>query len=184
MEVLFHFCFQLIKTGLLSLVYLGIVLLIIRIKPFSDASVSKRISERKSTRIVIGGTFFVLLFLWQFTHWGDHGLGDYARIPLRHFREIEQINSRGMYIRPKGHTGETLPIAYYSVSNDHCFGKLTRGDHYFIWELASNTITLFDAPSYYLFALDKLTLESTEVIGSFSEGYDDYWMGWRFWLLP
>ena len=61
MEVLLHFCFQLIKTGLLSLVYLGIVLLIIRIKPFSDASVSKRISERKSTRIVIGGTFFVLL---------------------------------------------------------------------------------------------------------------------------
>ena len=103
MEVLFHFIFELIKISILACIYGSLIRLVaIIIGRHNPESWFSRVPNKKVsfwylyTRII-----FVCLFCFMFTHYGDHGLGDHARIPISHWREIEQINGNQLAFKLK-----------------------------------------------------------------------------------
>lgn len=184
MEVLFHFVFQLVKIAILSTFYLGILLLITRIPSLSKKSYCKNLKSKTDTKLFTWVVLSLILFIWQFTYWGDHGLGDYSRIPIGKWQAIEQIDYDNMFIRPDGHEFETLGIKNYSLDKGYCFGLMSEEGEYFIWNLSTNGIQKFDNHiEYYKVILSK-DLDNSIVFHSFEEAYRSHWGGWRFWLLP
>jgi hypothetical protein len=79
MEALGHFIFELFKVAMLSCIYTGFIflgrLMFLQIK---KRKTEFRWSKFKQVPIII----YVLLFVFSFTYYGDHGLGDSYSIPL------------------------------------------------------------------------------------------------------
>ena len=185
MEVLFHFIFQIVKISILSLIYIFILAAISQLPFFKKIKFLNDLNHYKRTRVI---TWFVLgfiLFIWSFTYWGSHGLGDYARIPIGYGRQIERINATITYITPEGHELETYGINEFATENKFCFGKSRGMDKtvYFIWNLESNKIVKYKSKRQYIKQLSKHGIKNPKY-NTFYEAYDNYWNGWRFWLLP
>lgn len=184
MEVLIHFAFQIVKISILGLFYLGVILLIINVSSKSSISFFRKIKTLKKSKIVVWFVICLALFIWQFTYWGDHGLGDYSRVPLGKGKEIEQMNYNGMYIRPVNQEEGVLSIEYYSINKGYCFGLISKSNKFFIWNLDTNEIRKFSSQNEYVKERNSRNLSSKIVFRDFEEVYDAYWGGWRFWLLP
>ena len=94
MEVLFHFIFQLIKIGILASVYsfilIGILLIVGKFKP--NEFLKRVKSEKKKYWFSFGFLISIGLFIFSFTYWGNHGLGDGPMIPIGHWETIENTN--------------------------------------------------------------------------------------------
>jgi hypothetical protein len=178
MEVLFHLVFILIKVAILSCLYGLVFLIIIRL-------IKKRLNHSSFKNwMILSVSSFAFLLVFMNTNWGDHGLGDYARIPIGEGKEIEQINYSGMYIRPEGHENETLSISSYYLDKEYCFGTIEKSGMKFIWHLRTNEIEKFKSEIDYLRRLQSLNLKRNQIVIDFKFGYNRHWNGWRFWLLP
>ena len=81
-EVLFHFVFECVRIGLLSLLYGLAVHLVV--------SVFVRKQKLKKRLFVIG--VFVLLALNRNMPWRDDGIGDYCRVPLGEGYTLGMVN--------------------------------------------------------------------------------------------
>jgi len=88
MEFLFGFIFEFIKIGFLASFYAFIILLVFR--RTGKTKLSSWLNKRLKNRIIfwfINGTFIsIFLFIWMFTYWGEHGIGDASRIPIRKWK--------------------------------------------------------------------------------------------------
>jgi len=186
MEVIIHLIFQVIKIAIQATLY-GYLFL----KLFSNINKSdphswfqKITANKRRFRFLSRILISITLFIWMFSYWGDHGLGDHARIPIGNGKSIEQINGTMSYIRPSGHEFETYSINSYSVKGSYCVGQKKNKSSYFVWDLESNIIqTLKSKDEYYLIA-KKLNLPDEYKFVEFWEGYKNFWGTWRFWLLP
>jgi O-antigen/teichoic acid export membrane protein len=95
MEGFFHLIFELIKISISGCAYATLTLLIFKIighyKPDSwFDSVSKK---KLRFWFLSGHVISVGLFFFMFTYYGNHGLGDNARVPVGHFKVVRHGGS-------------------------------------------------------------------------------------------
>lgn len=180
----FHFIFELLKTGILSSIYSLIILLLaivieklIRVDYITNLLKSKFKFWETLFKII-----YVLLFIFMFTYWGDHGLGDDSYLPVGHFGVVYQSDEYD-YLEDQHGTQMNIHNFTYDANNlyaeagKNMFGKVA-GD-YLVWELKNNAWKFYTKDQYLN---SKYPLPNTFL--SFNDQYNKYWNGWRFWLLP
>lgn len=191
MEFTLHFIFELIKICILGSLYATLTLII-----FLIIGVFKRgfwINEGWKPKLGLWfGSGFIIsvsLFLFMFTHYGDHGLGDSARIPLNHGREILLTDGIETYIQDYDNGISMLEVEGFYITDDFVYGLISDTDmnyhsYYFIYDLKQNLIESFDIRMDFENRLKELGLNANVKYRSFGYYYYKYWSGWRFWLLP
>lgn len=190
MAFLGHFIFELIKIAILSAAYALVLLAVLKVAGryregwIRQASGKEWISWLSAYLII-----YVGLFGYMFTYWGDHGLGDYARVPVGHWQQIHEIDGTDAYIEgTKYHEGAHLDIEKFALTPDVICAQTqeTAADSggYLVLELSSRNIRFFtDASDYDSYAREN-SLPLSDTFQKFSYYYRQYWDGWRFWLLP
>ena len=188
MEVLAHFIFELIKISILGSFYAVLTLGTFKIiGHYNPDSWFESVSKKKMRLWFTSGLIIsIVLFFFMFTHYGDHGLGDSARIPLRHQREIQEINGSEAYVKDKGI--KALPIDKFIIAHDFVYGLTDANENYdgkyFVYDLADNRVHTFEQEHGYLNFLTVKDLDTRPDYKDFSYYYRQYWSGWRFWALP
>ncbi|MFT6499952.1 MAG: hypothetical protein ACJASQ_000059 [Crocinitomicaceae bacterium] len=122
------------------------------------------------------------------TYWGDHGLGDSARIPIGYGEEIEQINGVSTFIEPQNYRYGVLTVESFARIDNVICGKtlispVDRPDPYFVWNLSENKVRFFKNKKAYRDYAKTHSYPSEAEFESFRDHYKRYWGGWRFWLL-
>ena len=191
MEVLFHFIFQLIKIGILASIYSAFLIgIIMIIRSFKSTEYLERVKkEKKKYWFVFGLLISIGLFIYSFTYWGNHGLGDSARIPIGNFKEVGETNGTDAYIEPENYPYGAMMVHSFTKSDNFLTGKtevspVDRPKPFFSWNLSKDEIVFFDSESdYSLFAKNNRLPKSSE-FKTFRQSYREYWGGLKFWMLP
>ncbi|WGH76270.1 hypothetical protein P8625_03645 [Tenacibaculum tangerinum] len=193
MEVLFHFIFQLIKIGILASIYsfilIGILLFIGKFKP---TDFIKRVKvEKKKYWFSFGLLISIGLFIFSFTYWGNHGLGDAPMIPIGHWETIENTNwtEYGYLKGKKTSDGINIETTHFKVTNDKLCGNLKSWFYdfentYFVLDLKTDKITEFKTESEFNEYAENNKLPKSNELLSFEGNYRNHWGGIRFLLLP
>lgn len=189
MEVLFHFIFKLINISILGCIYATLTLLIFKIiGHYKPDCWFDRVSKRKLRLWVLSGFFIsVGLFLFMFTYFGNHGLGDSARVPVGHFKVVRQINGTDTYLQNS--KGDQLGIMNFTFDNKNLYAETQKefngknGD-YVIWNLRTDDWIYCKTKDEYLCIAKEKNYPAPESFEDFSEFYKRHWHGWRFWILP
>ncbi|GAB3289781.1 hypothetical protein ACFQT0_08910 [Hymenobacter humi] len=183
MEYLFGLIFTLLKVSLQASVYATLLLSLARVTaafaPTSWLAKSSANSKRFWWRS--GFAASIVLFLIANTRWGDHGLGDYSRIPLGHGLAMEQINGTMVYFEPVT-TRDHEEIISYKVADDALYAK-ANDNLYFTYDLQTKRYQTFDDSTAYNSNARNLDWPTSSQFQSFHRHYAQYWGGWRFWLL-
>lgn len=191
MEVLFHLIFTIVKIAILGSIYATLILLafliIGKIKPESwFAKVSK---EKKQLWFSSGFVISILIIIYAFTYWGNHRLGDSARIPIGHWKSINQINGVWAYIDDLDYKAGQINIKEFAMTKDFLCAKTdisTVDEHpgkFVIWNLKTNEVEFYSTAEQYTEYARQNKLPMISNFKKFNEHYRDYWSGWRFWLL-
>ena len=125
-----HFIFELLKISMLSTVYGTIVFFIIRIIKGSQIKSTRQLWKKCFS------TIYLILFVFMFTYWGDHGLGDDSNIPISHYKSVYQSDETA-YIENK--KGAQVEIGKFSYNNKYLYAEIAdtaeiKGD-YLVWDL-------------------------------------------------
>jgi len=189
MKVLFHGIFTIIKLAILSSIYATLALIVFRliglIKPnFWADRVSKK---RKKFWFSSGAIISVFLIIFSTTHWGSHGLGDLAKIPLRHGKVINQINGNQVFININALYGD-LWIEEFAKTPNYLVGKTGKSfadkpRDYFVWDLKTNDVQFFRTKGEFEQYSQNHNLPESKDLKEFWEHYKDFWHRWRFWTL-
>jgi len=123
------------------------------------------------------------------SYWGDHGLGDWSRIPLGHGKQVAQIDGTRAFIQNTNYEkGNGISIEKFQITNNFLCGKTQEnyskypGD-YFVFDLKNNDVIFFKDHSKYEIYSEINNLPLTNKFKDFNCHYKKYWHGWRFWLL-
>lgn len=190
MEAIFHFVFELLKIAILSSAYAIILVSILSFlnKRMSNEFLTKILNSKFKTWVVFGFLISVSLFTYMFSYWGNHGLGDYARIPVGYGKEVSEINGTQAYIESNEYNYGSLPVKNFSKQKHFIIGETDSSPvdippPYYFWNLKNNKLILFSSEIEFRHYLLEFGLSNYE-LKSFRENYKKYWLGWRFWLLP
>ena len=192
MEVLFHLLFELVKIAILASIYSTLLLLLFkRLGKYKPGSWFDTVSK-KSIRLwfITGLVVSILLFVFMFSYWGNHGLGDSARIPVGHGKAVVQINGSMTYITATGYEMETLEINEFATTDNFLFAKISSdrpaatNKEIAIWDLNTNEVEFLDHFSDIETFKSKNNIKGRLLFQDFQNQYSKYWNGWRFWLLP
>lgn len=189
MEVLFHFVFELIKISILGCIYATLTLITFKvIGHYKPDSWFDRVSKKKLRLWFLSGLFIsVGLFFFMFTYFGDHGLGDSARVPVGHFKVVRQINGTDAYLQNS--KGDQLGITNFTFDNENLYAETQKdfnaenGD-YIVWNLRTDSWTYYKTKDDYLIVAKEKNYPTPESFQDFFEVYKRHWHGWRFWTLP
>lgn len=177
MEALGHFIFELFKIAMLSCIYTGLFflgrLIFLQIK---KRDTEFRWGKFKQVHIII----YVLLFIFSFTYYGDHGLGDSYSIPLGRWETMEAGDLYAYFI-PKG-TSNQIPVNAYTVKDGNLCADIEDG--YMVYNLKTKKVSKFGATRQYSAYALTHDLPEVDQFLKFEQQYNSYWNGWRFWLLP
>ena len=192
MEVLFHFLFELIKVAILASIYSALILLLFKILgKFKSGSWFDRVYKMRIRLWFITGLIIsILLFVFMFSYWGNHGLGDSARIPVGHGKAVDQINGSMTYITATGYEMETLDINEFATTNNFLFAKISSdrpaatNKEIAIWNLKTNEVQFLDHFSDIEAFKSRNNIKDQLLFQDFQNQYSKYWNGWRFWLIP
>jgi hypothetical protein len=121
---------------------------------------------------------YAVLFIFMFTYWGNHGLGDDSYIPIGHCKVVNQSDEFN-YL--ENDSGKQLNIKDFAFDKDYLYAELQNNPqyHYVLWDLKSDQWRFYKTQ----ISLEKATGKSI-TFKDFRVYYKDYWNGWRFWLLP
>lgn len=187
MEYLFGLIFTVVKVLLQASAYATLLVILARMYAgFSPTSKVATLASSGRQLWRLGGLIALLaLFLIANTPWGDHGLGDYARLPLGNGEIIEQVNGTEAYFQaeaPLKLATDQPFIDSFAVANDVLCGKASD-ESFFTYDLATKQQRIFaDSQEYTAYARQH-ALPAISEFKSFATHYHDYWGGWRFWLL-
>ena len=192
MESLFHFVFELVKIAILASVYSILIVLLFRTLGKNKPNSWFNKVSKKKTRLwfLIGLIISIILSALMFSYWGDHGLGDNARIPVGHGKSVEQINGSTTYITAEGYEMETLDINEFAITDDYLFAKISSNrsaainKEIAIWNLKTNAVEFLNHFSEIEGFKSKHNIKEQLAFQNFQSQYSKYWNGWRFWLLP
>lgn len=184
MEVLIHFLFEIVKIAILSAVYSLVLFIVIKI-------FSKKQTKDFKLWLKLNLSIYTLLFIFMFTHWGSHGFGDSARIPLKNGLALENIDWAPVASIEEIQTKNRSPVetTKFLIVNDKLLGNLESNfydysNRYFILDLESEELIEFENETKFDFYLCKNKLPDHNSLLDFKKNYNQYWSGWRFWLLP
>lgn len=193
MEVLFHFIFQLVKivvlASLYSLILIGILAFV---GAFKQTEFLKRVKKESMKFWFLYGLLISSgLFVYSFTYWGNHGLGDEPKIPIGNWETIENVNwtEFGCLNGQKTSDGKDIETTRFKVKNNKLCGNLKSSFHdfehsFFVLDLKTDELIEFKTESEYnIYAVRNRLPESNELL-SFEQNYKNHWSGIRFWLLP
>ena len=189
MEVMFHFIFELIKISILGCIYATLTLVTFKIiGHYKPDSWFDKVSKKKLRLWFLSGLVIsVGLFLFMFTYFGDHGLGDSARVPIGHFKVVRQINGSDTYLQNS--KGDQLGITNFDYDSDRLYAETQRefngekGD-FVVWDLRDDNWIFYRTKDDYLKEAKKNNYPTPETFEDFFTFYKRHWHGWRFWLLP
>ena len=193
MEVLIHFVFQLIKIGILAIIYasilIGILLIIGKFKKTEYLEGIK--SEKIKSWFSFGLLISIGLFIFSFTYWGNHGLGDGPIIPIGHWETIENTNwtEYGYLQEQKTSDGNEIETTKFKVTNHKLCGNLKSSFYnydnlYFILNLKTDEITEFKTESEFNEYAKNNELPKSNELLTFGENYRNHWNGIRSLILP
>lgn len=189
MEVLFHLFFELIKISILGTIYATLTLIIILvIGNYKSESWFARVSNRKlKSWFLFGFIISIGLFVFMFSYWGDHGLGDSARVPIGHFQAVNQINGVDTYIEVEKY--DELEINDFTFDENNLFAEIRQEfsyekGAYIKWDLITNEWTFYHSKKDFLMEAEEHNYPKPTKFKPFFEHYKRHWHGWRFWLLP
>ncbi|WP_395063884.1 hypothetical protein [Flavobacterium sp.] len=189
MEYSGHFIFELIKITILGFVYSTILYFIYKNIPKSKKPewYEKLLISKKTLWLYIS----IFLLFYMFTPYGNHGLGDSARIPISLTKEISNINWTvyGKLNDVKSNEKNDIYLTQFKVEKDILCGNLSSDfydykNSYFIYDIDSEKLQEFKTESDYNNFTKNKNLPKSHELKSFKENYDDYWSGWRLFLLP
>lgn len=188
MEAISHFIFELIKISILGCIYATFILLTFKVigqnKPKNWFN---QVSKKKLRLWFLSGfSISLALFVFMFSYWGDHGLGDSARIPIGYWRAIQETNGTQAYIQDNGISA--LGIDKFIIADDYVYGLTDDTNEnyegkYFVYDLANNKVKTFLQENEFNNFLTAHHLDIKLEFKDFSYYYKKYWNGWRFWLL-
>lgn len=193
MEALFHGIFELIKISILSCIYATLTLLaFIAMGHFRPYSWFDRASKDKWRIWVNSGlVIWVGLFFFMFTYWGNHGLGDSARIPIGQGIAVKNINwTEYAYIEDiKTCDKIRIEMTKFIVIEEKLIGNLESWFYsfkssYFAYDMDKKELKEFYSLKEYNDFASKNDLPLANELRTFKQNYSDHWHGWRFWLLP
>jgi energy-coupling factor transporter transmembrane protein EcfT len=193
MEFLIHFIFQLFKIAILASIYaLILTAILLLIGKFKSTSFTKKIKlEKKKYWFYFGFIISIALFIFSFTYWGNHGLGDGPKIPIGHWETIENINwtEYGYLKNRKTSEGNNIDTTKFKVANDQLCGNLKSWfydyqNSYFVLDLKTDEITEFKTEVAFNNYAKKKDLPKANELLSFEQNYRNHWSGIRFFLLP
>jgi len=187
MEYLFGLIFTILKVLVQASAYATLMLTLARMySRFSpNSTVAKFVAESRRFWRLSGFVALLVLCFIANTPWGDHGLGDYARIPLGNGEIIEEINGTEAYFQaeiPLNLSTDQPFIDSFAVANDVLCGKATD-ESFFTYDLVTKQQQIFADSQEYTAYASKHALPAIINFESFNKHYHDYWGGWRFWLL-
>lgn len=184
MESLFHLFFVIIKIGILSVFYTYIIIgFIWAINKIHSPATQRKIilNKFRTFRFPLFSIIYIVLFLFSFSYWGNHGLGDFARIPIGNQKEVKQINAINTYLEDEN--GNQIGISDFYYGANRLYAKINDGfipGEYLLWNLNEKSWVVINNQEEYM----KEIYPVIDYLKSFQEHYKDYWSGWRFWLLP
>ena len=193
MEVLFHFIFQLIKIGILASIYASILIgIILIVGKFKKTEYLERVKlEKGKSWFSFGFLISIGLFIFSFTYWGNHGLGDGPMIPIGHWETIENTNwtEYGYLKGQKTSDGNELETTKFKVTNHKLCGNLKSSFYnyenlYFVLDLKTDKMTEFKTESEFNEYAKNNDLPKASELLSFKKNYRNRWGGIRFLLLP
>ncbi|WP_121810762.1 hypothetical protein [Mucilaginibacter kameinonensis] len=177
MTALFHFLFVVLKSYLLALIYAPIVwfLWVLILKARKKYTGFKWSKVFKVYTVVA-----LLLIVFSFTYYGDHGLGDSPRIPLGYGETMVGDNQFASFT-PKG-KNEQIHVKAFALKGDNLSMAVDSG--YKVYNLKTKGVVNFSEGQMYDAFAFSYGLPLSLQLRSFRPQYDEYWNGWRFWLLP
>jgi len=120
------------------------------------------------------------LFIYSFTYYGNHGLGDSYYLPLGHHRAVAAADSYAFF-----RTNDSAPamsIDSFLVQHDELC--MESGGYFYICNLPSGELKKFDNRAGYDLYASKHSLPDVKNFLDFKSQYYHYWKGWRKWVLP
>ena len=101
------------------------------------------LSKGKFKRVHI--IIYSLLFVFSFTYYGNHGLGDESFIPLGHW-ETMSAGDLYAYFTPSG-TSNQIAVNTYQVKGDNLCAAVDSG--YIVYNLDTKKMIKFEAEQQY-----------------------------------
>ena len=94
MEAAGHFVFMVFKIAILASIYalITLVLLSLLAKFYKVDYFTKILRNKKLSWFGLGFIISTLLLIYSFTYWGNHGLGDSARVPVGYWHAVGNTN--------------------------------------------------------------------------------------------
>ena len=184
MEYLFGFVCTLVKIAILASIYATVARWLARLADARQldnalvrASRNRRPFWRRSFAVA-----YAALFLFSCTYWGDHGLGDYARLPIGHGETVEEINGMTAYFDSLSLPSGAPKLTTFQEANGILCGLASDGT-FFTYDLSTDQQRLFADGQEYTDYAQQHELPAISEFLSFEQQYNRYWGGWRFWLL-
>jgi hypothetical protein len=182
MEALGHLIFEFFKIGLLSFGYAWIIRYVLQ-----------RLRKDKPVlpikKLMLG--IAVFLFLFMCTPYGNHGLGDSARIPVGWSNGLSNVDWRDIATLEDVETSDEnqLQTTAFLIKDGYVCGNLSSDFYdynnvYFVYNSGSDVLKEFASESDYMRYGKENKLPEVSEFKSFEQNYHDYWSGWRFFLLP
>ena len=173
MFTLFHFGFEIVKIAALAGVYSFVFYCFF----FILREISGRRNLRRPKPRYFYLTIYALLFVYSFTYFGDHGLGDESHIPLGYFQTMDATDGYAFFT-PQN-SSQTLSVDSFQVKDHQLF--IASANTYYIYNLSSGSMKKFDSKNVY----EQYAVHNSHPpINHFKKYTELYWNGWRFWLLP
>lgn len=185
---LIHFIFEIFKISILSAVYSTILYFGLKWVLKKTNAINSVISNANKTAIwfTTWAMICVILFVYMFSYYGNHGLGDSFRIPIAHRNALHEIDSSSYIIDDRN---RTYNIDEFFVTDDFVYGTLdtfreSKNTAYFVFDLKLQHNETFENKATFSSYLISKELNKNVKYQEFSYYYDQYWNGWRFFLLP
>jgi len=183
MSVLFHFIYSLVKIAALAIIYATLILLTVRLiaRLGPNGSIDKLTKDKfkfwKSTSYILAAG----LFIYSFTYWGDHGLGDSSLIPVGQGQTIH--NGDGSFTYFYTADNNQRHIYNYSIKDGQVCAE-QDDNRYLVYSLETKELKEFNSKSEYEDYAKTNRLPTTDEFKDFIKHYRDYWNGWRGTFLP
>ena len=174
----------LIKLPILSALYWGILwTLLWKVSP----TAWRPKLQRTPLHLFGGLAVAIVLIGWANTHWGNHGWGDVARLPLPEGKAIRTLNGNITSLDQGHHEVWVNSFAIYpdagyvvGLTSDNPVDSFLP---YFVWDLKTGVIAFQQNSEGIAAKLPDQNLPPQSDLDTFWNHYLAYWGGLRAYLL-
>ncbi|MGH1337722.1 MAG: hypothetical protein ACRBFS_16500 [Aureispira sp.] len=177
---------MLIKISILSIAYTGIVTLAIScINVLEKWTFLQKLIDQKDAMVwILRVSLFIVLFFFSFSYWGNHGMGDSARVPIGYGQAMNNIDGQWTYFHLNENREQPMIRVEKFAVQEHQLSILQEDGQYLVIHLQTLERNSYSNRATYNRFADNNNLANSSAFKDFSTHYQAYWKGWRFYLLP